>query len=74
MQGPGGGKLTLEQSVKRNSFYAIGLLSFIPVLGALANLASLGAAIWVAVTINNSATGQGVHDEFAGGAHVVKTG
>ncbi len=72
--GPTGAPLTLEQSVKRNFFYAIGLLGFIPVLGVLASLASLGAVIWVAISINSSPTGQGVHDELAGGAHVVKTG
>jgi uncharacterized RDD family membrane protein YckC len=69
--GPQGGPLTLEQSVKRNFFYALGLLGLVPILGALSGFASLAAVIWVAVTINSSPTGQGGHDKLAGGTRVV---
>ncbi len=73
-RGPGGGRPTLEQAVKRNIFIAIGLTSWIPVLGFFAGLALLAAYIMVAVTISNSPTKQGWHDTFAGGTSVVKVG
>ena len=65
--GPDGNKPTLEQALKRNSWYALGI---IPFLGWLAQLA---ATIYIAVTINNSATRTGWHDTFAGGTKVIKT-
>jgi uncharacterized RDD family membrane protein YckC len=65
--GPDGNKPTLEQALKRNSWYALGI---IPFLGGLAQLA---ATIYIAVTINNSATKMGWHDTFAGGTKVIKT-
>ena len=73
-RGPGGGHPTLEQAVKRNAFYAIGLASWIPILGIFAGLAELAAVIYIAVTINNSPTKQGWHDQFAGGTSVIKIG
>jgi len=73
-RGPGGGHPTLEQAVKRNAFYAIGLASWIPVLGIFAGLAELAAVIYIAVTINSSPTKQGWHDQFAGGTSVIKIG
>jgi uncharacterized RDD family membrane protein YckC len=66
-EGPAGGKPTFEQALKRNAWYA---LAIIPILGGLAQLA---VAIYIAVTINNSATRTGWHDTFAGGTRVVKT-
>jgi len=66
-QGPGGASPTTEQAFKRNAWYA---LAIIPFLGGLAQLA---AAIYIAVTINNSASRIGWHDTFAGGTQVVKT-
>lgn len=66
-EGPDGQKPTLEQAVKRNAFYA---LAVIPILGGLLQLA---AVIVIAVTISNSATNTGWHDDFAGGTRVVKT-
>ena len=65
--GPDGNKPTMEQALKRNSWYALGI---VPFLGGLAQLA---ATIYIAVTINNSATRTGWHDTFAGGTSVIKT-
>lgn len=64
--GPGGGNPTMEEAVKRNAWLA---LSVVPVLGGLAQLAVM---IYILVTISNSVTNQGWHDEFAGGTQVVK--
>lgn len=67
VRGPGGApKPTAQQSAIRNSFT---LLSVIPFIGGL--LAVI-AYIVIAVTINNSPTKQGKHDELAGGTQVVK--
>lgn len=66
-EGPGGANPTLEQAVKRNLFYALGI---VPFLGGIAQLA---AVIFIAVTINNSVMNVGWHDEFAGGTKVVRT-
>lgn len=66
-EGPGGGHPTMEQAMKRNAWYALGI---IPWLGGLAELA---LAIYIAVTISNSLTNTGWHDEFAGGTQVVRT-
>lgn len=66
-QGPTGGNPTMEEGVKRNAWIA---LSIIPWIGGLAQLA---AAIYIAVTISNSASNTGWHDEFAGGTAVVRT-
>jgi uncharacterized RDD family membrane protein YckC len=65
--GPDGNKPTMEQALKRNSWYALGI---VPFLGGLAQLA---ATIYIAVTISNSATRTGWHDTFAGGTKVIKT-
>lgn len=64
-QGPDGGNPSLEQAIRRNAWYVVGIL---PVLGGLAQL---GVAIFILVTISNSATNTGWHDEFAGGTRVV---
>ena len=66
-EGPDGNKPTLEQALKRNAWYA---LAIVPFLGGLAQLAM---TIYIAVTINNSATRTGWHDAFAGGTRVIKT-
>lgn len=65
--GPDGNNPTMEQALKRNAWYALGI---VPFLGGLAQLA---ATIYIAVTINNSATRTGWHDTFAGGTRVIKT-
>jgi uncharacterized RDD family membrane protein YckC len=67
VHGPGGApKPTAQQSAIRNAFM---LLSIIPFLGWLLALA---AEIVIGVTINNSPTRQGKHDELAGGTQVVQ--
>ena len=65
-QGPGGGNPSMEEAVKRNAWNA---LNIIPILGGLLQLA---AAIYIMVTINQSPTNTGWHDEFAGGTKVIK--
>jgi uncharacterized RDD family membrane protein YckC len=73
-RGPGGGRPTTEQALRRNAFTAIGVLGIIPFLGFVAGLLSLAAVIMIAVTINkNTVTRRGWHDDFAGGTLVVKT-
>lgn len=67
VRGAGGlPKPTPKEAAIRNSFL---LLTIIPFLGGLLTLA---AYIYIAVTINNSPTKQGKHDELAGGTQVVK--
>lgn len=65
--GPDGGNPTFEQAFKRNLWYVLGI---IPILGGFAQLA---AAIYIAVTVSNSPTNQGWHDEFAATTQVLKT-
>ena len=65
-QGPDGKNPTTEEAVKRNLWNA---LNIIPFLGGLLQLA---AAIYIMVTINQSPTKTGWHDQFAGGTRVVK--
>lgn len=68
VHGPGGApKPTVQQSATRNAFL---LLNLIPCLGGILSFA---AWIYIAVTIENSPTKQGKHDELAGGTQVVKT-
>jgi uncharacterized RDD family membrane protein YckC len=67
VQGPGGApRPTPQQSAIRNAFM---LFSIIPFVGGFL---ALVAYIVIAVTINNSPTKQGKHDELAGGTQVVK--
>jgi uncharacterized RDD family membrane protein YckC len=68
VRGPDGGNPSMEVAIKRNAWMA---LSIIPFIGGLAQLV---VAIIIAVTINNSATNTGWHDEFAGGTSVIKVG
>lgn len=65
--GPDGNKPTMEQAMKRNAWYALGIVPFLGWLGQLA------ATIYIAVTINNSPSRTGWHDTFAGGTQVIKT-
>lgn len=67
VKGTAGGLPTVEESFKRNAWM---LLSIVPVIGGLLQLA---AAIYIAVTISNSPSNVGWHDEFAGGTRVVRT-
>lgn len=74
--GPDGQPPTMEQAVKRNAYFALGLIGIIPVIGGvIASLAQLAAVIGIAVTINNNpTTRRGWHDDFAGGTQVLKIG
>ena len=65
-QGPDGNKPTMNEAIKRNAWYALGIVPFI------GGLAELAVAIYIAITINNSPTRTGWHDTFAGGTSVVK--
>lgn len=67
-EGPDGHNPSFEVAVKRNAFYALGVL---PLLGGFLQLA---AVLYIAYTINESPTHTGWHDEFAGGTKVVKVG
>ena len=74
-RGPGGGRPTLEQALKRNAFTAINVLTIIPFFGFFAGVASLAAVITIAVTINSDTVARhGWHDNFAGGTTVVRVG
>ncbi len=67
VRGPHGApKPDLQSSAIRNSWY---LLNIIPFIGGLL---VLGAVIYIAITINQSPTKQGKHDEIAGGTQVIK--
>ncbi|GGG18447.1 hypothetical protein GCM10007304_35510 [Rhodococcoides trifolii] len=67
VHGPGGAaKPTPQQSAIRNVFLLFGIIPFV------GSLLVLVAYIVIAVTINNSPTKQGKHDEIAGGTQVVK--
>ncbi|MEV6068515.1 RDD family protein [Nocardia sp. NPDC052001] len=63
---PGGGNVDPATSAKRNLFV---LVQLIPCLGWLV---SIGAQIYIAVTIEQDPNKQGWHDKFAGGTQVVK--
>lgn len=65
--GPAGGNPSFVQALLREAFVLVGA---IPYLGGLIALAIW---IWFAVRIRNSPTGQGPHDELAGGTRVVRT-
>jgi uncharacterized RDD family membrane protein YckC len=68
VRGPGGApRPTAKQSAIRNAFT---LLAMVPYFGGL--LAFI-AYIVIAMTISNSPTKQGKHDEWAGGTQVVKS-
>ena len=74
--GPNGGHPTMEEAVRRNSFYAINLIQIIPFIGwIVGGLAGLAAVIMIAVGISNDTVRrQGWHDKFAGGTYVLKMG
>jgi uncharacterized RDD family membrane protein YckC len=59
---------TMNEAVKRNIWYAFGI---VPILGGLAELASV---ILIAVNINSDPQRQHWFDKFAGGTKVLKVG
>ena len=74
-QGPAGGAPTMEQAIRRNAWAALGILGLVPIVGGfIGAIGQLVAVIMIAVTINNSPTRQGWHDDFAGGTKVIKIG
>ncbi|WP_207841698.1 hypothetical protein [Williamsia soli] len=50
------------------------VLTWFPILGIIAILAWIGLVIAIAVTINSDPRNRGLHDKFAGGTTVVRTG
>jgi uncharacterized RDD family membrane protein YckC len=74
-RGTGGGNPTMTEAVKRNLWVALPALGIVPIIGGLiGSLGELVAVIMIAVTINNSPTRQGWHDDFADGTSVIKIG
>jgi len=73
--GEGGGKPTIEESLKRNCWMALSLLGVVPLIGGLVGgLAQLVAVIMIAVGINNdNVRRQAWHDKLAA-THVLKEG
>jgi uncharacterized RDD family membrane protein YckC len=68
VRGAGGApKPDFKQSTIRNAFTLLGIIPFF-----IGSLLTFIAEIVIAVTINNSPTKQGKHDELAGGTQVVK--
>jgi uncharacterized RDD family membrane protein YckC len=64
--GPTGGNPTMEESLRRNAWAALSIVSSVPVLGLFTGLAELVAVIAIAVTISQDAvTRRGWHDKFA---------
>jgi uncharacterized RDD family membrane protein YckC len=59
---------TMNEAVKRNIWYAFGI---VPIIGGLAELASV---ILIAVNINSDPQRQHWFDKFAGGTRVIKIG
>lgn len=66
--GPDGGNPTMEEAVRRNAWYALGILPFI------GGLAQFAAAAAIGFTIANSPLNIGWHDQFGGGTRVIKVG
>jgi uncharacterized RDD family membrane protein YckC len=67
---------TMEQAAKRNAYPALLLITVIPFVGYfLAQLAMVGAMIYIAMTLNqDQPKHQGWHDKFAGGTQVMQIG
>lgn len=53
VEGASGGHPTVEESIKRNWWLAIGLVGIIPIIGILGSIATLVVVILIAVQINN---------------------
>jgi uncharacterized RDD family membrane protein YckC len=73
VQGPSGGKPTLEEAAKRNIWVAYPILGVVPFLGLVAGLLALVAVIMIAVQINSDPERRPWTDRFAG-TRVVKHG
>lgn len=73
-QGPYGEKPTLRMTISRNLWYGIATWLVATALPAftLNSFLGLGAAMFITVTIRQSAMNIGWHDRIAGGTRVVK--
>lgn len=74
--GANGGHPDMTEAIKRNIWMGFGILGILPLIGSiLGSLASLAAAIVIAVTINSDTVKrQSWFDQFAGGTQVIKQG
>ncbi|MEV0947254.1 RDD family protein [Rhodococcus sp. NPDC049939] len=70
--GPEGGLPTQQQSLTRNGFFFLSAMGALPIIGLLFGFIGFVLMIVLSVTIANSPTKQGKHDEIAGGTRVVK--
>jgi len=65
VHGASGGNPTMNESLRRNGWAALGIISGLPTIGWLFGLLELAAVIYIAVTINSDALKRGWHDKFA---------
>jgi uncharacterized RDD family membrane protein YckC len=65
VHGASGGNPTMDEALRRNAWYILGIFSSIPLLGILTGIAELIAVIAIAVTISQDALRRGWHDKFA---------
>ena len=73
VDGPTGGKPTLEEAAKRNIWLAFPILGVIPILGIIGSVAALVAVILIAVQINSDPEHRPWTDKFAN-TRVIKEG
>ena len=73
VEGPSGGKPTLEEAVKRNIWMGLPILGLVPFLGLVAGLLQLVAVIMIAVQINSDPEKRPWTDKFAD-TRVIKEG
>jgi uncharacterized RDD family membrane protein YckC len=62
----GSSPISMDASMRRNWWVLLGVLGGVPVIGALASLASLVIVIIIAVTISSDGRNQGWHDKLGG--------
>jgi uncharacterized RDD family membrane protein YckC len=64
VHGASGGNPTIEESLRRNAWAALGIISGLPAIGWLFGLVELVAIIAIAVTISQDQLRRGWHDKF----------
>lgn len=62
----GSSPISTDASMRRNWWVLLGVLGGVPVIGAIASLASLVIVIIIAVTISSDDRNQGWHDKLGG--------
>lgn len=73
VRGPSGGHPSVEESLRRNVLYVVGIFTSLPWVGLIAALGQFIGAIMIAVGIQgDKERRQAWHDRFAGGTYVVK--